>query len=489
MGQALYRKYRSRSLEELVGQEHVTDTLARAIKAGRISHAYLFTGPRGTGKTSVARILAHQINSLPYSDKTHLDIIEIDAASNRRIDDIRDLRDKVFIAPVSAKYKVYIIDEVHMLTGESFNALLKTLEEPPAHVVFILATTEVHKLPATIISRTQRFSFRPGSPEKVVGHLRALADKESIKITDDALALIAEHGEGSFRDSVSLLDQLSHANTGEVTADDVAALLGLAPKEQLDSLAKSVAQSDVKAIAAQLQTLTASGSNAGTLAAQLGKKLANDALTNPRLFTVIDGLLDVPRAYNPDLKLLTVLMREASQSAPKIEPKNAPALVTTAAPVAVAELPKPIKRQTQTHETKSSNPISPAKAPAQPEETPGSPLKSLTNEEWHKVLSAIKKANAPLFSVVKHAEPVFNAADNALLLKCKYPLHRKKIDDPKQKIAIADIMAVTLGGKPYITTEVDTNAVPPGPPPADPMAASVAAIMGGGEVIDAETTN
>ena len=489
MGQALYRKYRSRSLEELVGQEHVTDTLARAIKAGSISHAYLFTGPRGTGKTSVARILAHQINDLPYSDKTHLDIIEIDAASNRRIDDIRDLRDKVFIAPVSAKYKVYIIDEVHMLTGESFNALLKTLEEPPAHVVFILATTEVHKLPATIISRTQRFTFRPGSPEKVIEHLRALANKESIKITDDALALIAEHGEGSFRDSVSLLDQLSHANKGEVTADNVATLLGLAPKKQLDSLAKAVAQNDVKAIATQLQALVTNGSNAGTLATQLGKKLAIDALNNPRLFAVIDGLLDVPRAYNPDLKLLTVLMREASQTAPKIEQKSAPALVTATPPVAVAEVPTPVRRTPAKQGPEGPNPSSPAKTSTQqPNETPGLPLKGLTNQEWHKVLAATKKLNAPLYSVVKHAEPVFNVADNALLLKCKYPLHRKKIDDIKQKTALTEIIAAALGGKPYITTEVDANATPPGPPPADPTAASVAAIMGGGEVIDAETT-
>ncbi|MCA9337865.1 AAA family ATPase, partial [Candidatus Saccharibacteria bacterium] len=142
--QALYRKYRSKSLSDIVGQEHITKTLANALKSGKISHAYLFTGPRGTGKTSIARILAHEINGIPYNDDSpHLDIIEIDAASNRRIDDIRDLRDKVNIAPLSVKYKVYIIDEVHMLTTESFNALLKTLEEPPAHVVFILATTEV----------------------------------------------------------------------------------------------------------------------------------------------------------------------------------------------------------------------------------------------------------------------------------------------------------------------------------------------------------
>src|SRR5215475_16134213 len=179
MGQALYRKHRPKKLSEVIGQEHITKTLSEALKQGRISHAYLFTGPRGVGKTSIARILAHEINGLPYTDdSTHLDIIEIDAASNRRIDEIRDLRDKVNVAPTSAKYKVYIIDEVHMLTREAFNALLKTLEEPPAHVVFILATTEAHKLPETIISRTQRYSFKPGETTKVIDHLRAIAKQE-----------------------------------------------------------------------------------------------------------------------------------------------------------------------------------------------------------------------------------------------------------------------------------------------------------------------
>lgn len=476
MGQALYRKYRSRSLQELVGQEHVTQTLDRAIKAGRISHAYLFTGPRGVGKTSVARILAHEINGLPYSDTPHLDIIEIDAASNRRIDDIRDLRDKVYIAPTSAKYKVYIIDEVHMLTGESFNALLKTLEEPPAHVVFILATTEVHKLPATIISRTQRFAFRPGAPDKVAAHLRTIADKEQIKIDDDALALIAEHGDGSFRDSVSLLDQVTNAATDKITADDVAATLGLAPNAKIQSLVQAMTAGDRAAIAATLTELAATGANTSTLVAQLSKAVAVAAQAQPHLYAVVDGLLDVPRAYNPDLKLLTVLMRAAPVAAPA--PKTAPALV--AAPATIASAPvvkqKPAAKPTV---KKEEPPDAPAEVPA------GKPLTSFDNLAWHKVLAAVKKARPPLFSVAKQAQPVFDASTNELTLLFKFALHRKKLDDVKQKAALTHIFITELGGAPTIKTDVSADAQAPGPPPADPTLANVAKIMGGGEIIDA----
>src|SRR6266702_1862978 len=311
MGQALYRKYRSKTLTEMVGQEHITDVLSNSIKNGRISHAYLFTGPRGTGKTSAARILAHEINQLPYDDSHHLDIIEIDAASNRRIDDIRDLRDKVHIAPTSAKYKVYIIDEAHMLTSESFNALLKTLEEPPEHVVFILATTEVHKLPATIVSRTQRFNFRLIDQQKVIAHLKSIADKETIQVDEDALQLIAEHGEGSFRDSISLLDQLANVNGGKIDAASIERSLGLAPKKAIGTLVDALLEHDFASANKRLTELENQGTVAATLIPQLTRYLQDLAPKHPELYRLVDELIEVPRSYNPKLKLRTTLTKFA----------------------------------------------------------------------------------------------------------------------------------------------------------------------------------
>lgn len=464
MGQALYRKYRSRSLEELVGQEHITHTLARALKAGRVSHAYLFTGPRGVGKTSVARILAHEINQLPYSDAPNLDIIEIDAASNRRIDDIRDLREKVFITPIATKYKVYIIDEVHMLTGESFNALLKTLEEPPAHVVFILATTESHKLPATIISRAQRFAFRPVIRDKVVAHLRTIATKENVPITNEALSLIADHGEGSFRDSISLLDQIVHSSDTEITEDDVTAMLGLASKTHVQALVDAIISKDQAVIAQQLDVLNTQGTSTNTLVNQLNQALGETARTHPQLYDVVDNLLEVPRAYNPSLKLLTVLMRAAKQTPQKNENKS---VAVRASTTTIATVKTPEK-------------------PAAKIETITSPnnklLETFNDSQWQTVLTALKKASPPLYSVAKHAQYSFNTETQELLLTFKYQLHRKKLDDPKQRATLAAIIASTLGSSPIIKTHADTQT---SQATSDPVVASVAAIMGGGEAIDA----
>ncbi|MBP9738969.1 DNA polymerase III subunit gamma/tau, partial [Candidatus Saccharibacteria bacterium] len=338
--QALYRKYRSKSLNEIIGQTHITKTLANAIKQGKISHAYLFTGPRGTGKTSIARILAHEINGIPYTDdSTHLDIIEIDAASNRRIDDIRDLREKVHIAPLSAKYKVYIIDEVHMLTTESFNALLKTLEEPPEHVVFILATTEVHKLPATIISRTQRHSFKSIPSEQVAEHLSVIAKQEKIAISDEALELLAKHGNGSIRDSISLLDQLSTHDV-EVTTEFVESLLGIAPTTQLISLLEAINGGNTASVLELVDKLIQSGLTPSGIANQLAY-VVRDEITlgkvNHEMVALLGRLLEVHSATYKQLKLESVLL-SATMVHVTEAPKSTPQPVKTSA--LVVETPK-----------------------------------------------------------------------------------------------------------------------------------------------------
>ena len=248
---SLYRKWRPQSFAELIGQEHVARTLANAVDNNRVSHAYLFTGPRGTGKTSTAKILAKAANCqegptskpcqkcnscLRISDGSSLDVFEIDAASNRGIDEIRDLREKVNFVPSEGPKKVYIIDEVHMLTNEAFNALLKLLEEPPAHIIFILATTEPSKVLPTIISRCQRFDFRPILFSDLVKQLKKVAKAEKIKVEDEAFELIAKEARGGLRDGLGILDQLASYTSKEIKATDVIGLLGLVAGEKINRL-------------------------------------------------------------------------------------------------------------------------------------------------------------------------------------------------------------------------------------------------------------
>lgn len=271
----LYRKYRPQMLEEVVGQEHIKKALKNAIELDKISHAYLFTGPRGTGKTSTARIFAKSLNCkegptispcgvcancVDITNSTPMDVIEIDAASNRKVEDAQNILEKVMYAPVNSRYKIYIIDEVHMLSTTAFNALLKTLEEPPKNVIFILATTEVHKVLDTIKSRCQRFDFKRITTDDIVKHLRYISDNEKINITDDALFTIAKNSAGGMRDSIALLDQLSVLDGDEaISTDDINNLLGRLSFDTLNSLADKIVNSKPQEAIEDLEKIYNSG--------------------------------------------------------------------------------------------------------------------------------------------------------------------------------------------------------------------------------------
>ena len=332
---SLYRKYRPVRLEDVVGQEQVTEPLASALKSGKVSHAYLFVGPRGCGKTSVARILAHQINGFKYEiEDDYVDIIEIDGASNRGIDNIRELREKVAIAPTSGKYKVYIIDEVHMLTKEAFNALLKTLEEPPEHAVFIMATTDAYKVPVTITSRAQTFTFKLADSETMFKHLRMIADKEKIPIDDDALKIIVKRGGGSYRDSLSLLDQISTLSDKTITKETVIKALGLPDDEIINNLLAHYCEGNLSMISQALKDILGAGIKPETIAEEIITKIIEEP--KPELFSLLGKLPEVKAPF-PEAKLLVALCGTTSSlSRPGSRPSSPSPRVDGANPRAAA---------------------------------------------------------------------------------------------------------------------------------------------------------
>lgn len=274
---ALYRAWRPQSFQDMVGQKHIIQTLQNALRERRFSHAYLFSGPRGTGKTSTAKILAKAVNCehgpaiepcnecdacIRITAGSVMDVVEIDAASNRGVEEIRDLREKVKYAPTEVRTKVYIIDEVHMLTTEAFNALLKTLEEPPAHVMFILATTEPHRLPATILSRCQRFDFRRVTLQEQVEHLQKICEREGVSAEEDALSYIARLSDGGMRDALSLLDQASSFTDGHITYKQVMDITGGIPSEQFAEIAEAIRRNDVASIMTAIEGFMQDGKSA-----------------------------------------------------------------------------------------------------------------------------------------------------------------------------------------------------------------------------------
>ena len=287
MYQALYRKYRPKTFEDVVGQKTIIKTLGNSIINDRITHAYLFTGPRGTGKTSVAKIFARVINcespnNLTPCDKCvsctqnqNTDIIEMDAASNNGVDEIREIKDKVNLVPSFGKYKIYIVDEVHMLSNQAFNALLKTLEEPPSHVIFILATTEPHKIPETILSRCQRYDFKKISNKDIENRIKEICKKEKIKIEDDAISLIAKLSDGGLRDSISLLDQLIAYTEEKITVDDVNDVYGVISKDEIFELLQKIFNKELNKSFEIVNQLDENGKNLTKIIEQLIEYIKN----------------------------------------------------------------------------------------------------------------------------------------------------------------------------------------------------------------------
>ena len=289
MNLALYREFRPKNFDEVIGQDFIVKTLQNQIKTNRLTHAYLFCGPRGTGKTSTAKLFAKAVNCTHSVDGnpcglcaecvalsgTNTDIVEIDAASNNRVEEVRDLREKVQFAPIVGKYKVYIIDEVHMLTDSAFNALLKTLEEPPKHAIFILATTETHKLPATILSRCSRFDFKLVNMQTLISHLKNVFDKKQISYDEKSLHLIAKAGEGSVRDMLSIADSVASFCNYNITSEQTEKVVGVSSKDSIKNILISISNEDVASVFSLVKAILNQGKNVSVLCKEMADFVKN----------------------------------------------------------------------------------------------------------------------------------------------------------------------------------------------------------------------
>lgn len=491
---ALYRKYRPTKLDEVIEQPQVTDILAAMAKTGNFAHAFLFTGQRGTGKTTVARILAHLVNGLDYNDNINssdIDIIEIDAASNNSVDDIRNLRDSINLAPMKSKYKVYIIDEFHMLSKAAFNALLKTIEEPPEHAIFILATTELQKVPVTILSRVQRYHFRPLAPELLAKHLRTIADKEHIDIDDQALLLVAKCGGGSVRDSITILDQLSSSNS-KITKSTVEEVLGMISSEQIGGLVQKIADHDSKGIITDIQNMLADGVSVQSLVNQIVSFLAEASINAPELYVIINQLLDTPKSAMPEQKLIAVLV-EAS-------------LKGQGSKTATVELPAiKVVQSVANKKVEPLEPIKPIQAtqPDTPANTARAHSQAVTKTSAAATAQKVDKIVSPIAppsnfdgeikhddvkakltdmdelstcSLIEFAEMRYSKQSNELTLFFSKAFHRKKADTANFRDTLTAAIESLYNFRPSII--ISKNAAP-----ADSDASKVMELMGGGEVV------
>lgn len=523
--QALYRQWRPRRFADVVGQEHVTRSLRHAVAQGRVAHAYLFCGPRGTGKTSVARILAQALlcerpedgepcgacgNCQRFGQDGALDVMEIDAASNRGIDEIRDLRERLGYAPSGGRYKVYIVDEVHMLTEPAFNALLKTLEEPPAFVVFVLATTEPRKVPATIASRCQRFDFRRFTTEQIRGQLEKIVAALGAEAEPEALEAIASRADGGLRDALSLLDQCLVYADGRLTDDDVAAVLGTASREELERLADAIERRDAAAVWDVASRLYEEGRDLAQVVrdlidvwqARARGRMGADAR---RSVEVLEGLLDLEgelrRGASPRVTVEVGLVRlawdedppaataprpspgaasRASTPAPRSEPEPKPQAAPPPAP-SPAPLPQPgpePKPQGASHRSPAPSraehtPRPEAAAPAQVQDVS---LDSVV-ARWDDVMKAVRKLKVGTHALLAVAKPgALNGGELILHFAQGYTFHKDQIARDEHRVVVERALRSVLGVELRVRCVTEEAAAPP-----DPASAGAAASGAAGE--------
>ncbi len=473
----LYRKWRSQNFEEIVGQEFIVQTLKNAITSGRISHAYLFSGPRGTGKTSTARIFAKALNCVKGpTDKPcgvcdmckkitsghAVDVIEIDAASNRGIDEIRDLREKVKYTPVEGKYKVYIIDEVHMLTSEAFNALLKTLEEPPLHIIFVLATTEPQKVPVTISSRCQRLDFRRLSNPEITEQLKKIAAAEGVKLEDDAASLISRNSDGSMRDGISLFDQLISFCGKSVHHDDVIAVLGTANADLIFDFGDALGKGDVPKLFDLINNLVSEGRSVPQVTKDILMHLRNLLLVMMNSSSVVEEsnehikkLADQSKLFTADrLKTMMAVVSKAETDM-KWHPQARLLLEVAVMEAATGQTERKQEQSIRTVEIQEKRSIKLSELNNEIKqkitESPSAPADisgiSDIRSKWKDILGEVKKNNLFAFISLHEGEPA--ALDNGkLTIKFKkgFAFHKERLEEPALKAAVESALK-KIGGK------------------------------------------
>ncbi len=489
MNQALYRKWRPQTWDEVVGQEHIVQTLRNAVRAGRVGHAYLFAGPRGTGKTTTARLLAKAVNcqsasleERPCNRCAHcravnegrfLDLIEIDAASNTSVEDVRDLRDKINFAPNEGEFKVYIVDEVHMLSTAAFNALLKTLEEPPRHAIFVLATTEVHKIPATVLSRCQRHEFRRLSVDAMVSHLTAMLQQEGIHAEAGVLELVARQATGSLRDAISLVDQL--ASSGEMlTLAQAQVVLGTAAGEAVRNIVGAWRGGDLAGGLTLINRTLDGGADPRQFARQIVDYLRGLLLIRmgtPRLVETtsevraemeaqaagveVGALLSAIRSFNraasearagwqPGLPLEMAFLEAVRGSGPEADPAAAKPIASPRPAPAPAGRPVEGRKATADTQTAAAPGHTEApRTPAQPTRS-GSVTFQTVLDHWREILGAVRQRDPRTQALLNSSRPL-GLEGGVLILGFASDLLRDKMEKGHSLALVRDALREVLG--------------------------------------------